>query len=86
MAAAAVWARTVAAPRAASGSAALGAGSRTYRVRIPHEAGSDLGWLYGHAEIINREEADDEAQILEIRVEPRHNQAFAQRFADRITE
>src|SRR5690606_8775097 len=66
--------------------AALGAHSRTYRVRVPHDAGADLGWLYGHAEIIGREEADDEAQVFEVRVQPRHNQAFAQRFADRIAE
>jgi GTP-binding protein HflX len=64
--------------------AALGAQSRTYRVRIPHDAGADVGWLYGHAEIINREEADDEAQVFEVRVEPRHSQAFTQRFGSRI--
>jgi GTP-binding protein HflX len=63
---------------------ALGAQSRTYRVRIPHTAGADVGWLYGHAEIISREEADDEGQVFEVRVEPRHKQAFAQRFGGRI--
>ncbi|MDP1730156.1 MAG: GTPase HflX [Devosia sp.] len=64
--------------------AALASQSRTYRVRIAHSAGADVGWLYGHAEIIGREEADDEGQVFEVRVEPRHKAAFAQRFGGRI--
>ena len=64
--------------------AALGASSRTYRVRIEHSAGADVGWLYGHAEIVGKEEADEEAQVFEVRVEPRHLQAFTQRFGSRI--
>jgi GTP-binding protein HflX len=64
--------------------AALAAQSRIFRVRVPHSAGADVGWLYGHAEIINREEADEEGQVYEVRVEPRHAAAFAERFADRI--
>lgn len=64
--------------------AALSATSRIYRVMIPHTAGADVGWLYGHAEIINREEPDEEGQVFEVRVEPRHTAAFASRFADRI--
>ena len=63
---------------------ALGAQSRTYRVRIDHSAGADVGWLYGHAEIIGRDDADDEGQVFEVRVEPRHKQAFTQRFGGRI--
>ena len=63
---------------------ALSTRSRTYRVRIPHTAGADVGWLYGHAEIINREEPDDEGQTYEVRVEPRHAHAFADRFGSRI--
>ena len=63
---------------------ALASRSRTYRVRVPHTAGADVGWLYGHAEIINREEPDDEGQTYEVRVEPRHTQAFAERFGSRI--
>ena len=63
---------------------ALAAQSRTFRVRIPHAAGADVGWLYGHAEIINREEPDDEGQVFEVRVEPRHKAAFTQRFGDRL--
>lgn len=64
--------------------AALGASSRTYRVRIEHSAGADIGWLYGHAEIVSREEPDEEAQVFEVRVDPRHKQAFTQRFGSRI--
>jgi GTP-binding protein HflX len=63
---------------------ALTAGSRTYRVRIPHAEGAEVGWLYGHAEVIAREESDDEGQVFEVRVEPRHKAAFTQRFAGRF--
>jgi GTP-binding protein HflX len=61
----------------------LGKG-RTYRIRVPHEAGADVGWLYGHAEIIAREEPDEGGQVYEVRVEPRHSAAFTSRFAGRI--
>jgi GTP-binding protein HflX len=63
---------------------ALATRSRIYRVRIQHAAGADVGWLYGHAEIINREEPDEEGQTYEVRVEPRHTLAFAERFGSRI--
>jgi GTP-binding protein HflX len=62
----------------------LAAKSRTYRVRVPHENGADVGWLYGHAEIIGKGEPDDEGQTYEVRVEPRHRDSFAQRFGGRI--
>lgn len=58
--------------------------ARTYRVMVPHAAGADVGWLYGHAEIISRDEPDETGQVYEVRVEPRHKAAFAQRFAGRI--
>jgi len=58
--------------------------SRIYRVMVPHTAGADLGWLYGHAEIVSRGEPDETGQIYEVRVEPRHKAAFSQRFAGRI--
>jgi GTP-binding protein HflX len=64
--------------------ATLAAKSRTYRVRIPHINGADVGWLYGHAEIIGRGEPDDEGQTYEVRVDPRFKAGFAQRFAGRI--
>lgn len=64
--------------------ASLAAESRTFRVRVPHSAGADVNWLYGHAEIINREEPDEEAQVYEVRVEPRYKTAFTERFGDRI--
>jgi GTP-binding protein HflX len=64
--------------------AALSAQSRTFRVRVPHTAGADIGWLYGHAEIIKREEPDEEGQVYEVRVEPRHAAVFTGRFAARM--
>jgi GTP-binding protein HflX len=62
----------------------LSSKGRTYRVRVPHTAGADVGWLYGHAEIITREEPDEVGQVYEVRVEARHNSAFNERFAGRI--
>jgi GTP-binding protein HflX len=64
--------------------ATLGAKSKTYRVRIPHANGADVGWLYGHAEIIGKDEPDEEGQTYEVRVEPRHRDGLTQRFAGRI--
>src|SRR5690606_2190821 len=32
--------------------ATLGAKSKIYKVHVPHTNGADVGWLYGHAEII----------------------------------
>jgi GTP-binding protein HflX len=64
--------------------AALSAQSRVFRVRVPHTAGADIGWLYGHAEIIKREEPDEEGQVYEVRVEPRYAAAFTERFAARL--
>ena len=62
----------------------LGGQARTYRVLVPHTAGADVGWLYGHAEIIARGEPDETGQVYEVRVEPRHKAAFSARFAGRI--
>jgi GTPase len=64
--------------------ATLGQKSKTYRVRVPHTNGADVGWLYGHAEIIGKDEPDEEGQTYEIRVEPRHRDSLVQRFAGRI--
>lgn len=57
---------------------------RTYRVLVPHTAGADVGWLYGHAEIIAKDEPDENGQVYEVRVEARHKNAFTERFAGRI--
>ena len=56
----------------------------TYRVMVPHTAGADVGWLYGHVEIISRDEPNEDGQVYEVRVEQRHKAAFSQRFAGRI--
>ena len=65
---------------------ALGQQSRTYRVHVPYTAGADVGWLYGHAEIINTEEPDETGTTYEVRVDPRHKSAFTERFAGRIAD
>ena len=64
--------------------ATLGAKSKTYKVHVPHTNGADVGWLYGHAEIIGKDEPDEEGQTYEVRVEPRHKAAFTERFSGRI--
>jgi GTP-binding protein HflX len=57
---------------------------RTYRVLVPHTAGADVGWLYDHAEIIGKDEPDENGQVYEVRIEARHKNAFTARFAGRI--
>ncbi|WP_291394161.1 GTPase HflX [Devosia sp.] len=57
---------------------------RTYRVLVPHTAGADVGWLYGHAEIIGKDDPDENGQVYEVRVEAQHKNAFTERFAGRI--
>jgi len=64
--------------------ATLAKKSRTYRVWVPHVNGADVGWLYGHAEIIGKNEPDEEGQTYEVRVDPHHKAVFMQRFAGRI--
>ena len=63
---------------------ALGAQKRTYRVTIGHAEGADMGWLYGHGEIIDRSEPDEVGQTYEVRIDPRHLGAFLAKFAGRI--
>lgn len=64
--------------------ATLSRQSRIYRVRVPHVNGGDVGWLYGHAEIIGKDEPDEDGQTYEVRVDPRHKAIFTERFAGRI--
>ncbi|RYE51515.1 MAG: GTPase HflX, partial [Rhizobiaceae bacterium] len=63
---------------------ALGEKSRTYHVHVPHSAGSDIGWLHSHAEIISREEPTELGSGFVVRVEPRHKSAFIERFNGRM--
>lgn len=64
--------------------AALADKSRTYHVHVPHSAGSDIGWLHSHTEIISRDEATEKGSGFVVRVEPRHKAAFLERFNGRI--
>lgn len=63
---------------------ALGENSRTYKVHVPHSAGSDIGWLHSHTEIISREEPTEQGTQYSVRVEPRHRAAFLERFNGRL--
>jgi len=65
---------------------ALGQEARTYRVHVPFAAGADVGWLYGHAQVISAEPADDTGTTYEVRVDPRFKAVFAEKFAGRIAE
>ena len=63
---------------------ALGEKSRTYHVHVPHTAGSDIGWLHSHTEIVSRDEPTEQGSGFTVRVEPRHKTAFLERFNGRI--
>jgi len=58
--------------------------SRTYHVHVPHSAGSDIGWLHSNAEVISRDEANEQGSDFVVRVDPRHRAAFLERFNGRI--
>lgn len=62
----------------------LGEQSRTYNVHVPHTAGSDIGWLHSHAEVISRAEPTEQGSDFVVRVDPRHRTAFLERFNGRI--
>ncbi|HEY8577071.1 MAG TPA: GTPase HflX [Devosia sp.] len=64
--------------------AALAEKSRTYHVHVPHTAGSDIGWLHSHAEIVSRDEPTEQGSGFTVRIEPRHKTAFLERFNGRI--
>jgi len=64
--------------------ASLAEQSRTYHVHVPHSAGSDIGWLHSHAEVIGREEPTEKGSDYVVRVDPRHKAAFLERFNGRI--
>lgn len=63
---------------------ALGEQSRTYHVHVPHTAGSDIGWLHSHAEVISRQEPTEHGSDFVVRVDPRHRTEFLERFNGRI--
>lgn len=62
----------------------LGEQSRTYHVHVPHSAGSDIGWLHSHAEVISRDEPTEKGSDYVVRVDPRHKSEFLERFNGRI--
>ncbi len=64
--------------------AALAEKSRTYHVHVPHSAGSDIGWLHSHSEVISRDEPTEQGSDFVVRIEPRHKTAFLERFNGRI--
>ena len=64
---------------------ALGEQSRTYNVHVPHAAGSDIGWLHSHAEVIAREEPTEQGSDFVVRIDPRHRTEFLERFNGRIS-
>ncbi|GGA52760.1 GTPase HflX [Pelagibacterium lentulum] len=63
----------------------LAADARHYSVLVSHDAGTDTGWLYANAEVVSRDEPDEEGTRYTVRVQPRHRAEFLQRFAGRLT-
>jgi len=66
--------------------ATLAEGSRVFRVQVPHASGGDIGWIYGHGEVLSQSEPDDQGTQFEVRVNPRHRAAFMRRFKGRIAD
>jgi GTP-binding protein HflX len=64
--------------------ACLAQKSTTFHLSLPHSAGPDVGWLYAHAEIIGRDQADESGTGMLVRVDPRHKSAFMRKFGDRL--
>ena len=60
--------------------------SRTYHVHVPHSAGSDIGWLHSNAEVISRDDANEQGSDFVVRVDPRRRAAFLERFNGRIDQ
>ncbi|WMT90507.1 GTPase HflX [Pelagibacterium sp. H642] len=64
---------------------ALSQDARLFSVLVPHEAGAETGWLYANAEVIARDDPDDQGTRYTVRVLPRHRAEFLEKFAGRIT-
>lgn len=64
---------------------ALSKGARMLRVSVPHENGDEVGWIYAHSEVISRETPDDAASAFVVRIQPRYNTAFHEKFGDRLS-
>lgn len=64
---------------------ALSKGARVFRVSVPHENGDEVGWIYAHGEVIEREEPGADSCDYLVRVQPRFNAAFQDKFGDRLS-
>ena len=53
-------------------------------MHVPHSAGSDIGWLHAHSEIVSRDEPTEIGSGFVVRIEPRHRTEFLERFNGRI--
>lgn len=62
----------------------LAKGSRVFSILVPHTDGDDIGWLYGHGEVIERGEPTEIGTPYTVRVQPRFNAAFQKRFGERL--
>ena len=62
----------------------LAKGSRIFNIFVPHENGTDIGWLYAHGEVIGQGEPEDNGTFYKVRVQPRFNSAFQARFGKRL--
>ncbi|MCB1517827.1 MAG: GTPase HflX [Hyphomicrobiaceae bacterium] len=58
--------------------------ARVFDLTLPHGTGDDLAWLYGHCEVLSRED-DEQATHWTVRVLPRFLDAFRSRYASEIS-
>lgn len=62
----------------------LAKGSRVFSILVPHAEGEEVGWLYSHGEVIEKDEPGEVGTEYKVRVQPRFNAAFQNRFGDRL--
>ena len=59
---------------------ALARRTQVFALKLPHAEGAGLGWLYAHAEILERHEPDMEGTLFSVRVQSADREAFFRRF------
>lgn len=66
--------------------AALAVDSEAFRVNVPHVESDKLGWLYKHAEILERADPDESGTEFVVRVQTIDRTRFMQRYSDNLRE
>ncbi len=62
----------------------LAKSAKIFSIIVPHENSNDIGWIYSHSEVLEREEPDEIGTKFVVRVQPRHNSTFQIKFSGRL--